>query len=55
MIPYTDYEKLLLLEELERGEKIIRPISLDHAMNMLHVAQCYIDEHREKVLEILKK
>ena len=55
MIPYTDTEKLLLLKELEDGEKVIRPISLEHAEFMLHVAQAYIKEHKEKMMEILKK
>lgn len=55
MIPYTDYEKLLLLKELEEGEKIIRPISLEHAEFMIKVAQAYIKEHKEKMLEILKE
>lgn len=54
MIPYTDYEKLLLLEELERGEKVIKPISLEHAEFMLVVAQSYIKEHKDKMLDILK-
>jgi len=54
MIPYTDYEKLLLLEELERGEKVILPVSLEHAECMLRVAQLYINEHRQEMLDILK-
>ena len=45
MIPYTNYEKLLLLEELERGDKIVIPTSYEHAAFMLKVAQDYIAEH----------
>lgn len=55
MIPYTDYEKLLLLKELEEGVKVVKPISLEHAEFMIVVAQAYIKEHKEKMLEILKK
>jgi hypothetical protein len=54
MIPYTDYEKLLLLEELERGEKVVIPSSLEHAEFMIKVAQGYINEHKLKMLDILK-
>lgn len=42
MIPYTNYEKLLLLEEIECGDKIVIPTSYEHAVNMLKVAQDYI-------------
>lgn len=55
MIPYTDYEKLILLKELEEGEKIIRPSSLEHAEFMIKVAQDYIDNHKRQMMEILKK
>lgn len=55
MIPYTDYECRLLLDELERGEKVIRPSSLEHAEFMLTIAQAYINEHKQKMLEILRK
>ena len=54
MIPYTDHECRLVLDELGRGEKIIRPSSLEHAEFMLKVAQEYIDEHKQKMLDILK-
>jgi hypothetical protein len=54
MIPYTDYEKLLLLEEIERGDKIVIPTSLEHAEFMIVVAQNYINQHKEKMIEILK-
>lgn len=54
MIPYTDYEKLLLLKELEDGEKVIIPCSLEHADFMKKVAQDYIDNHKRQMMEILK-
>jgi hypothetical protein len=54
MIPYTDYECRLLLEELERGEKIIIPSSLEHAENMIKVAQGYINQDKQEMLDILK-
>lgn len=55
MIPYTDHECRLLLEELERGEKVILPSSLEHAEFMLKVAQSYIDNHKKEMLDILTK
>lgn len=54
MIPYSDTEKILLLGELERGEKIIIPTSVEHAEFMIKVAQAYINEHKLRMLEILK-
>ena len=54
MIPYSDTEKILLLEELERGEKCIIPSSLEHAEFMIKVAQGYINNHKQQMLEILK-
>lgn len=55
MIPLTDYERLALLEELERGEKIVLPVSMDHARFMLQVAQYYIDQHHQQTFDALKK
>lgn len=55
MIPYTDYECRLLLEELERGEKVIIPSSLEHAEFMIKVAQAYINQDKHQMLEILKR
>ena len=55
MIPYTDYEKLLLLKEIEEGEKVVIPISLEHAEFMIKVAQDYIDNHKRQTWETLKK
>jgi hypothetical protein len=55
MIPYTDYEKLLLLEEIERGEKIVIPVSYEHAVNMLNVASKYIQEQHQQMWEALQQ
>lgn len=55
MIPYTDYECRLKLDELQRGDSVVRPANLEHAKFMLMVAQQYIDEDRRKMIDILKK
>ncbi len=55
MIPYTDYEKLLLLKEIECGDKVVIPTSIEHAEFMLRVAQFYIDQHHETLMKELKK
>ena len=54
MIPHTDYERLILLEELERGEKIVKPVSLEHAEFMIIVAQAYIKQSKEDMWKALK-
>jgi len=54
MIPYSDTEKILLLEELQRGDKVVIPSSLEHAEFMIVVAQGYINQHKQEMLEILK-
>lgn len=54
MIPYSDTEKIALLEELQRGEKVIIPSSLEHAEFMIKVAQGYINNHKQQMLEILR-
>lgn len=55
MIPYTDYECRLVLDELYRGDKIVLPSSLEHAEFMLKVAQGYINQHKQEMLDILRK
>ena len=55
MIPYTDTEKLMLLEEIERGDKIVIPVSYEHAVNMLKVAQFYIAEQHQATWTALTK
>ncbi len=53
MIPYTDYEKLLLLKEIERGEKIVIPTSIEHAENMIRVASFYIEQRHAEMVKVL--
>ena len=55
MIPYTDHECKLVLDELYRGDKIVLPSSLEHAEFMLKVAQGYINQHKQEMLDILRK
>jgi hypothetical protein len=55
MIPHTVYERSMLLEEVERGEKIVIPVSLEHAEFMIKVAQEYIDNHKQQMWDTLKK
>ena len=55
MIPYTEYEKLALLEELERGDKVVLPVSYEHAEVMLRVASMYIQEHHQTTMAALTK
>lgn len=55
MIPHTEYEKLMLLEEIQRGDKVVIPHDIDHAHQMLHVAMCYINQYQQDVLDALSK
>ena len=55
MIPYTDYECRLLLDELYRGDKIVLPSSIEHAKFMIQVAQNYIDQQHQETFDALKK
>ena len=54
MIPYTDTERLMLLEEIERGDKVVIPTSIAHAEFMIRVAQFYIDQQHQETIRILK-
>ncbi len=54
MIPYTDYEKLLLLEEIERGEKVIIPVSVEHARFMIKVAEDWLEKDKQKMWNTIK-
>jgi hypothetical protein len=49
MIPHTPAERLMLLEEIERGDKVVIPTSLEHARFMLMVANAYINEHKKEM------
>ena len=55
MIPHTPTERLILLEELERGDKVVLPTSMEHAKFMLIVAQNYIDQQHQATFDALKK
>ncbi len=55
MIPYTDYECRLALDELYRGDKVVIPSSIEHAKFMLKVAQMYIDQQYQETVDLLKK
>lgn len=55
MIPYTDYECRLVLDELYRGDKVIIPSSLEHAEFMIRIAQSYINQCHQETLDLLKK
>ena len=55
MIPHTDYERLILLEEIERGDKIVIPTSMEHAKFMIQVAQFYIDQQHQATFNALKQ
>ena len=55
MIPYTDHECRLALDELYRGDKVVIPSSVEHAEFMLRVAKFYIDQHHQEMLDTLAK
>lgn len=55
MIPYTDYECRLVLDELYRGDKIVLPSSIEHAEFMIKIAQDYLDKKRIEMMDILSK
>ena len=55
MIPYTDHECRLKLEELYEGRSVVLPISIEHAEFMIRVASFYINQKHEETLEALQK
>lgn len=55
MIPHTDWERLDLLKEIECGDKVVIPTSIEHAKFMIMVAQAYINQNKEEMWNILKK
>lgn len=55
MIPYTDYECRLALDELYRGDKVVIPSSIEHAKFMIMVAQNYINQQHQETMDALKK
>jgi len=55
MIPHTPTERLMLLEEIERGDKVVIPTSIEHAKFMIVVAQSYIDAQHQATINLLQK
>jgi hypothetical protein len=55
MIPYTDYECRLALDELYRGDKVVLPSSIEHAEFMIKVAQAYINQNKQEMWEALQQ
>jgi len=55
VIPHTDYERLALLDEIERGDKVVIPTSIEHAEFMIMVAKGYINQQHEQTVDLLKK
>ena len=55
MIPYTDYECRLALDELYRGDKVVIPSSIEHAKFMIMIAQNYINQQHQETMDALKK
>ena len=55
MIPHTEWERLELLNEIERGAKVVIPVSMEHAKFMLQVSQFYIDQQHQATFNALKK
>jgi hypothetical protein len=53
-IPHTEWERLALLKEIERGEKVIIPVSLEHAEFMIKVAEAYINQDKQEMWDTLK-
>jgi hypothetical protein len=54
-IPHTDWERLALLKEIECGDKIVIPVSYEHAVNMLNVASKYIQEQHQQMWKALQQ
>ena len=54
MIPYTDHECRLALDELYRGDKVVIPSSIEHAKFMKMVADNYIRQHHRELMDTIK-
>jgi len=55
MIPHTNLERLELLKEIERGDKIVLPVDEEHARYMIRVGQFYLDQQHKETIKILKE
>lgn len=56
---YEDMERQLLqdaeeLRQLRSGEKIVTPVSMDHAIWMLRQAQSYLSAERHALMNTIK-
>ena len=49
MIPHTEWERLELLKEIERGDKVVIPTSVEHAKFMIMVAEAYIKQDKQEM------
>ena len=54
-IPHTDWERLELLKEIECGDKVVLPSSIEHAEFMVRVAQAYINQDKQEMWEALQQ
>jgi hypothetical protein len=54
MIPHTEWERLALLKEIENGDKVVIPVSVEHAKFMIMVAQAYINQDKQQMWDSLK-
>jgi hypothetical protein len=45
----------MLLEEIERGEKVVIPVSIEHAEFMIKVAQAYINHNKKEMWDALER
>lgn len=55
MIPFTDHECRLKLDEIYRGDCIIVPSSYEHALNILQVTHTYVNNQQQATIDLLKK
>ena len=54
MIPHTEWERLELLKEIERGDKVVIPTSVEHAKFMIMVAEAYIKQDKQEMWATIK-
>jgi hypothetical protein len=50
---YQDAVKKHFGVEVERGERVVIPVSMEHAEFMIKVAQDYIDQHHQQMVDTL--
>ena len=53
-IPHTEWERLALLKEIECGDKVVIPTSVEHAKFMIMVAEAYIKQDKQEMWDTLK-